>query len=181
MQHEEESTLFGLMAEFETPDDLLAAAKATFAAGYRKIDGYSPLPVHGLGDAIGFPRTKLPWLVFCFGILGGICGYGLCYWVSVIDYPLNIAGKPLHSGPMFIPVTFELTILFAALSSAFGMFIANGLPQPYHPVFNVESFARASQDRFFLSIEADDPQFDLDKTKNFLNGLNPHEVAEVEN
>lgn len=181
MQHEEESTLFGLMAEFETPDDLLAAAKATFAAGYRKIDGYSPLPVHGLGDAIGFPRTKLPWLVFCFGILGGICGYGLCYWVSVIDYPLNIAGKPLHSGPMFIPVTFELTILFAALSSAFGMFIANGLPQPYHPVFNVESFARASQDRFFLSIEADDPQFDLDKTRNFLNGLNPHEVAEVEN
>jgi|TARA_B110000263_G_scaffold247343_1_gene260015 hypothetical protein len=181
MQHEEESTLFGLMAEFETPDDLLAAAKATFAAGYRKIDGYSPLPVHGLGDAIGFPRTKLPWLVFCFGILGGICGYGLCYWVSVIDYPMNIAGKPLHSGPMFIPVTFELTILFAALSSAFGMFIANGLPQPYHPVFNVESFARASQDRFFLSIEADDPQFDLDKTRNFLNGLNPHEVAEVEN
>ena len=181
MQHEEESTLFGLMAEFETPDDLLAAAKATFAAGYRKIDGYSPLPVHGLGDAIGFPRTKLPWLVFCFGILGGICGYGLCYWVSVIDYPLNIAGKPLHSGPMFIPVTFELTILFAALSSAFGMFIANGLPQPYHPVFNVESFARASQDRFFLSIEADDPQFDLDKTRDFLNGLNPHEVAEVEN
>jgi hypothetical protein len=181
MQHEEESTLFGLMAEFETPDDLLAAAKATFAAGYRKIDGYSPLPVHGLGDAIGFPRTKLPWLVFCFGILGGICGYGLCYWVSVIDYPMNIAGKPLHSGPMFIPVTFELTILFAALSSAFGMFIANGLPQPYHPVFNVESFARASQDRFFLSIEADDPQFDLDKTRIFLNGLNPHEVAEVEN
>ena len=181
MQHEEESTLFGLMAEFETPDDLLAAAKATFAAGYRKIDGYSPLPVHGLGDAIGFPRTKLPWLVFCFGILGGICGYGLCYWVSVIDYPMNIAGKPLHSGPMFIPVTFELTILFAALSAAFGMFIANGLPQPYHPVFNVESFARASQDRFFLSIEADDPQFDLDKTRIFLNGLNPHEVAEVEN
>ena len=181
MQHEEESTLFGLMAEFETPDDLLAAAKATFAAGYRKIDGYSPLPVHGLGDAIGFPRTKLPWLVFCFGILGGICGYGLCYWVSVIDYPMNIAGKPLHSGPMFIPVTFELTILFAALSSAFGMFIANGLPQPYHPVFNVENFARASQDRFFLSIEADDPQFDLDKTTKFLNCLNPHEVAEVEN
>jgi hypothetical protein len=181
MQHEEESTLFGLMAEFETPDDLLVAAKATFAAGYRKIDGYSPLPVHGLGDAIGFPRTRLPWLVFCFGILGGICGYGLCYWVSVIEYPMNIAGKPLHSGPMFIPVTFELTILFAALSSAFGMFIANGLPQPYHPVFNVENFARASQDRFFLSIEADDPQFDLDKTRDFLNGLNPHEVAEVEN
>ena len=181
MQHEEEATLFGLMAEFETPEDLLAAAKQTFAAGYRKIDAYSPMAIHGLGDAIGFPRTKLPWLVFAFGILGGISGYALCYWVSVIDYPLNIAGKPLHSGPMFIPVTFELTILFAALSSAFGMFIANGLPQPYHPVFNVPNFARASQDRFFLSIETDDPQFDLDKTRNFLNGLNPHEVAEVEN
>ena len=181
MQREEEATLFGLMAEFETPEDLLAAAKQTFAAGYRKIDAYSPMAIHGLGDAIGFPRTKLPWLVFAFGILGGISGYALCYWVSVIDYPLNIGGKPLHSGPMFIPVTFELTILFAALSSAFGMFIANGLPQPYHPVFNVPNFARASQDRFFLSIETDDPQFDLDKTRDFLNGLNPHEVAEVEN
>ena len=181
MQHEEESTLFGLMAEFETPDELLAAAKTTFAAGYRKIDGYSPLPIHGLGDAIGFPRTKLPWVVFCFGIIGAICGYSLCYWTSVIDYPMNIAGKPFHSGPMFIPVTFELTILFAALSSAFGMFIANGLPEPYHPVFNVENFARASQDRFFLSIESCDPEFDLEKTRAFLTGLNPHEVAEVEN
>ena len=181
MQHEEESTLFGLMAEFETPEDLLGAAKQTFAAGYRNIDAYSPMAIHGLGDAIGFPRTKLPWLVFAFGILGGISGYALCYWVSVIDYPLNIAGKPLHSGPMFIPITFELTILFAALSAAFGMFIANGLPQPYHPVFNVPNFARASQDRFFLSIETDDPQFDLKKTREFLQGLNPHEVAEVEN
>ncbi len=181
MQHEEESTLFGLMAEFETAESLLTAAKQTFAAGYRKIDAYSPMAIHGLGDAIGFPRTKLPWLVFAFGILGGITGYGLCYWVSVIDYPLNIAGKPLHSGPMFIPVTFELTILFAALSSAFGMFIANGLPQPYHPVFNVPNFVRASQDRFFLSIESNDPHFDLEKTRDFLNSLDPHEVAEVEN
>ena len=181
MQREEESALFGLMAEFETPDDLLAAAKQTYAAGYRKIDGYSPMAIHGLGKAIGFPRTKLPWLVFAFGILGAITGYGLCYWVSVVDYPMNIAGKPLHSGPMFIPVTFELTILFAALSSAFGMFIANGLPQLYHPVFNVPNFARASQDRFFLSIETEDPLFDLEKTRGFLQGLNPHEVAEVEN
>ena len=181
MQHEEESKLFGLMAEFETAEQLLAGAKQVFSAGYRKIDAYSPMPIHGLGDAIGFPRTRLPWLVFACGILGGMAGYGLCYWVSVIDYPLNIAGKPLHSGPMFIPVTFEMTILFAALSSAFGMFIANGFPQPYHPVFNVPNFARASQDRFFLSIESDDPHFDLEKTKDFLNGLNPHEVSEVEN
>lgn len=180
MQHKE-STSYGLLAEFESPDDLLAAAKATFAAGYRKIDAYSPMPIHGLGEAIGFPRTKLPWLVFAFGLLGAITGYCLCYWVSVIDYPLNIAGKPLHSGPMFIPVTFELTILFAALSAAFGMFIANGLPQPYHPVFNAPNFSRASQDRFFLCIEAEDPQFDRKKTEEFLRGLNPHEVVEVEN
>ena len=180
MQQHEESTQYGLLAEFESPDALLAAAKATFAAGYRKIDAYSPMPVHGLGEAIGFPRTRLPWLVFAFGLLGAITGYSLCYWVSAIDYPLNIAGKPLHSGPMFIPVTFELTILFAALSSAFGMFIANGLPQPYHPVFNAPNFARASQDRFFLSIEAEDPQFDREKTGEFLRGLNPHEVVEVE-
>ena len=180
MQHEEESTLYGLMAEFDNPDALLDAAKKTFAEGYRKIDGFSPLPIHGLGDAIGFPRTKLPWLVFCFGILGAITGYSLCYWTSAIDYPMNIAGKPLHSGPMFIPVTFELTILFSALSAAFGMFIANGFPQPYHPVFNVPNFARASQDRFFLCVEAEDPRFDLEKTRGFLNSLNPDEVAEVE-
>ena len=98
MQQHEESTHYGLLAEFESPDDLLAAAKATFAAGYRKIDAYSPMPVHGLGEAIGFPRTRLPWLVFAFGLLGAITGYSLCYWVSAIDYPLNIAGKPLHSG-----------------------------------------------------------------------------------
>jgi|TARA_B110000495_G_C22947286_1_gene554623 hypothetical protein len=181
MQHEEQSPYYGVMAQFDNPDDLLAAAKATFAAGYRKLDAFSPLPVHGLAHAIGYKRTRLPWLVFCMGIVGAIAGYGLCYWVSVIDYPLNIGGRPFHSGLSFIPVTFELTILFSALTSAFGMLIANGLPQPYHPVFNVENFARASSDLFFLCIEAEDEKFDMDETTLFLQSLNPQEVSQVEN
>jgi len=181
MQHEEQSPYYGVMAQFDNPDDILAAAKAAFAAGYRKLDAYSPLPVHGLADAIGYKRTRLPWLVFCMGIVGAIAGYGLCYWVSVIDYPLNIGGRPFHSGPSFIPVTFELTILFSAMTSAFGMLIANGLPQPYHPVFNVANFARASSDLFFLCIEAEDEKFDMEETTRFLQSLNPQEVSQVEN
>jgi hypothetical protein len=181
MQHEEQSPYYGVMAQFDNPDDVLAAAKAAFAAGYRKLDAYSPLPVHGLADAIGYKRTRLPWLVFCMGIVGAIAGYGLCYWVSVIDYPLNIGGRPFHSGPSFIPVTFELTILFSAMTSAFGMLIANGLPQPYHPVFNVANFARASSDLFFLCIEAEDEKFDMEETTRFLQSLNPQEVSQVEN
>ena len=181
MQHEEQSPYYGVMAQFDNPDDVLAAAKAAFAAGYRKLDAYSPLPVHGLADAIGYKRTRLPWLVFCMGIVGAIAGYGLCYWVSVIDYPLNIGGRPFHSGPSFIPVTFELTILFSAMTSAFGMLIANGLPQPYHPVFNVANFARASSYLFFLCIEAEDEKFDMEETTRFLQSLNPQEVSQVEN
>ena len=181
MQHEEQSPYYGVMAQFDNPDDVLAAAKAAFAAGYRKLDAYSPLPVHGLADAIGYKRTLLPWLVFCMGIVGAIAGYGLCYWVSVIDYPLNIGGRPFRSGPSFIPVTFELTILFSAMTSAFGMLIANGLPQPYHPVFNVANFARASSDLFFLCIEAEDEKFDMEETTRFLQSLNPQEVSQVEN
>lgn len=168
------------MAEFEQPEDLLDAAKKTREAGYRKIDTYSPLAIHGLAEALELPRTKLPYLVFLGGLLGAITGYGLCYWVSVIDYPLNIGGRPLHSGPAFIPVTFELTILFAAFAAFFGMIIANGLPMPYHPAFNVPNFARASQDRFFLCIEAEDPKFDSAETRRFLESLNPHEVSQVE-
>ncbi len=181
MQHEEQSPYYGVMAQFDNPNDVLAAAKAAFAAGYRKLDAYSPLPVHGLADAMGYTRTRLPWLVFIMGIVGAIAVYSLCYWVSAIDYPLNIGGRPFHSGPSFIPVTFEITILFSAMTSAFGMLIANGLPQPYHPVFNVENFARASSDLFFLCIEAEDEKFDMEETTRFLQSLNPQEVAQVEN
>lgn len=170
----------GLMAEFEKPEELLEAATRTHAEGYRKIDAYSPMPVHGLGAAIGFTHTNLPIATFVCGVIGAIAGYGLQYWVHVIDYPLNIAGRPLHSGPMFIPVAFELTILFAALGTLIGLFLLNGLPQPYHPVFNVPAFARASQDRFFLCIESEDPKYDAAGTRSFLQGLGALEVTEVE-
>jgi len=169
----------GLMAEFEKPEELLEAAQRTYAEGYRNIDAYSPLPVHGLGAAIGFTHTNLPIATFVCGVIGALCGYGLQYWVHVIDYPINIAGRPMHSGVMFIPVTFELTILFAALGTLIGLFLLNGLPQPYHPVFNVPAFARASQDRFFLCIEADDPNYDATTTRSFLQSLDAVEVTEV--
>ena len=168
------------MAEFEKPEELLEAAESTYAAGYRKLDAYSPVPIHGLAAAIGFPRTNLPIISFIFGAIGLVSGYALQYWIHVIDYPLNIGGRPMHSGLYFIPVAYELTILFAAFATGLSMFVLNGLPQPYHPVFNVENFARASQDRFFLCIEAEDPQFDDKKTRSFLESLNPQEVAQVE-
>lgn len=181
METTQASETHGLMAEFDNPDDLLDAARKAREAGYRRLDAYSPMPVHGLGEVLDFRCDKLPILVFIGGLLGALTGYGLCYFVSVIDYPLNVGGRPFHSGPSFIPVTFELTILFAAFCSAFGMLIANGLPRPHHPVFNVENFARASQDRFFLCIEAEDERFDPEKTRGFLESLNPQEVSEVEN
>ena len=180
MNHEPSPPWYGLLAEFERPEDLLAAAENASEAGYSKMDAYSPLPIHGLAAAVGFPRTNLSYIVFVCGVLGAIAGYSLQYWIHVIDYPVNIGGRPLHSGPSFIPVTFELTILFAAFGAVFGMLGLNKLPMPYHPVFNAPNFNRASQDRFFLCIEAEDPQFDLEKTRTFLEGLNPQEVTQVE-
>lgn len=173
-------TAHGLMAEFEKPEDLLDAARRTYAEGYRNIDAYSPLPVHGLGAAIGFTHTNLPIATFICGVVGAICGYGLQYWVHVIDFPINIGGRPMHSGLMFIPVTFELTILFAAVGTLVGLFWLNGLPQPYHPVFNVPAFARASQDRFFLCVESEDAKYHTATTRSFLQSLDPIEVTEVE-
>lgn len=170
----------GIMAEFESPEQLLAAAHRAHGEGYRRLDAYSPLPIHGLAAALGFARTNLPIVTFLCGLLGGIVGYGLQYWVQVIEYPVNIGGRPLHSGVSFIPVTFELTILFAALGTIIGLFIRNGLPMPYHPVFNVPAFERASQDRFFLCIETSDPLYEAGRTRAFLEGLNPVEVNEVD-
>ena len=180
MNKETAPPFFGLMAEFEAPEDLLSAAKRAYEAGYRKLDAYSPLPIHGLGAAIGFPKTNLGYVTFICGLLGAISGYGLQYWVHVIDYPINIGGRGLHSGPMFIPVTFEVTILFAALGTFFGLWIRNRLPMPYHPVFNVEGFSTASQDGFFLCVEAEDPLFDEAKTRAFLQGLGAREVSDVD-
>jgi len=172
--------LYGLMAEFSTPQQLIAAAKKAREAGYRKVDAYTPCPVEGLAEALGFTSNRLPLIVLIGGILGACAGYGLAYWTSAVDYPINVAGRPFHSWPAFIPVTFETTVLFAALSAVFGMLALNGLPMPYHPVFNVPRFAQASRDGFFLCIEAVDPSFDRDKTWKFLSGLEPDMVSEVD-
>jgi hypothetical protein len=172
--------VYGVMAEFDNPDVLCAAAERAHAAGYRRMDAYSPFPIEGLAEVIGFKRTQLPLIVLIGGLLGGIGGFYLQYWISVIDYPLIVGGKPYNSWPAFIPVTFETTILGAALAAVLGMLGLNGLPMPYHPVFNVERFALASRDRFFLCIEAADPKFDIDKTVEFLRSLNPSSIHEVE-
>jgi len=172
--------LYGLMAEFENPNDLVAATRQARAAGYVRLDAYTPYPVEALAEALEFHDRRLPALVLGGGILGGLFGYALCYWTSVIAYPLNIGGKPFHSAPAFIVPTFEMTILFAAFAAVLGMLGLNGLPMPYHPVFNTPRFAMASRDRFFLCIEARDPKFDHDETWAFLTKLGPRVVMDVE-
>ena len=173
--------LYGIMARFETPEQLVAAAHRTYRAGYRKMDAYSPMPIEGLAEAIGFKRNFFSLVVLMGGLTGCIGGFTLLWWIATIAYPHNVGGRPFVSWPMYIPITFECTILLAALSSALGMLAMNKLPMPYHPVFNVQSFSeRASIDRFFLCIEANDPKFDVNQTRAFLEALDPEEVAEVE-
>jgi hypothetical protein len=172
--------LYGLLAEFEGPEALLEATRGAYQEGYRHMDAYSPLPMEELADALGFHSTRVPLIVLIGGIIGCLGGFYLQYWISVIDYPLNIGGRPYNSWPSFIPVTFELTILVAAFSAVLGMLALNGLPMPHHPVFNVPRFAQATRDRFFLCIEATDPKFDRDATRQFLEGLNAREISEVE-
>ena len=175
-----ERGLWGLMAEFETPEQIMRAAAETYKAGYKATDAYSPLPIEGLSEALGRGHTRLPLVVLIGGIMGGLGGLALQYWVSVIAYPINVGGRPYFSWPAFVPVTFETTILAAALTAVLGMLAMNGLPQPYHPVFNVPRFAMASRNRFFLVIESRDPKFDREKTAQFLHGLGAHEVCEVD-
>ncbi len=172
--------LYGLMAEFETPEELLHAAQQAHQAGYRELDAYSPFEVEGVAEAIGARPSRIPYIVLAGGILGGVGGYFMQWYYSVIGYPISVGGKPLHSWPSFIPVTFELTILGAALFGLLGMIILNGLPELYHPVFNVPGFGRASLDRFFLAIEAKDPNFDLKQTRAFLENLHAFSVSEVD-
>jgi hypothetical protein len=174
-------SLYGLMAEFGDPKDLVAAARRATEAGYRRMDAYSPLPIEELHGALGSRPTRLPLIVLIGGLVGCAGGYLLQWWVSTVSYPVNVGGKPLDSWPAFIPVTFECTILVAALFAVFGMLALNGLPQPYHPVFNVPRFALASRNRFFLCIEATDSKFDLEKTRAFLETLQPKEVTPVTN
>jgi hypothetical protein len=171
---------YGLVAEFASPDALVAAASKAREAGYKKMDAYSPFPIHEMSDAIGFRDRKVPWIVFLGGVVGMTAGYTLQWWTSVMDYPMNIGGRPLNSIPAFLPVTYECTILFAAFGGALGMLALNGLPRPYHSIFNTPGFERCSQDRFFLAIEASDPHYDEAETRAFLETCDPIRVEAVE-
>ena len=171
--------IFGMMVSFDNPNALIEAAGAARKAGYRRIDAYSPYPVEGLSEALELRTTRLPLVVLAGGLLGAAGAYFMQYYASVIDYPLNVGGRPLHSWPAFIPITFELTILVAAVFAVLGMLALNGLPEPYHPVFNVPEFELASRSHFFLTIESDDPQFDLDETRQFLESLGGESVSEI--
>lgn len=170
--------LYGLLAEFEEEAALLIAARLAHAAGYRRMNGYTPFPVHGLSRALGQKPTRLPLLTLIGGIVGGSAGYFMLYYASVISYPINVGGRPLHSWPAFIPITFEMTVLGAAFAAFFGMLALSGLPHPHHPLFNVPAFSLASRNRFFLCIQAGDPLFDLARTRQFLEELHAqvHEV-----
>lgn len=172
--------LRGYLAEFAQPDDLVKAIEATRHAGYEKYDAYSPYPLEEFTDAMDAHHSKLPLIVFGGGAFGAFAGWALQYWTAVEAYPMNIGGRPLNSWPAFIVIIFEMTILFAGFSAVLGMFAVNGLPRPHHPLFNVEGFARASQDRYFLYIESEDPRFDVEGTRAFLEKLQPSEVTAVE-
>jgi hypothetical protein len=173
------TAIYGLMAEFDDPTTLVAAAAQARREGYQSMDAYSPYPIEELHEALGAHHTRLPLIVLIGGLCGCIGGYALQVWVSAVAYPINVGGRPYHSWPAFIPITFECTILAAALSAVLGMLALNHLPMPYHPVFNVPRFALASRNRFFLCIESKDPKFDLDGTRRFLETLNPREVSTV--
>jgi hypothetical protein len=171
--------MYGLLAEFEDRDALLTAARATSAAGYRAIDAYTPLPVEGLSEAIGFRHTRLPWVVLTGGVIGAFAGFGMQLYASAVHYPINVGGRPLNSWPAFIPITFELTILGASLFAVFGLLALNGLPTPYHPLFNVDRFELASREALFLCIKSKDPKFDRAATRSFLESLGPRAIFEV--
>ena len=171
--------IHGLMAEFDDANALVLAAASAHDAGYRRMDAYSPFPIEELHDALGSHRSRLPLIVLIGGLVGCVAGFLLQYWASAIAYPINVGGRPFNSWPAFIPVTFECTILGAALSAVLGMLALNGLPMPYHPVFNVPRFALASRNRFFLCIESRDPKFDVEATRQFLESLAPREVSAV--
>jgi len=171
--------IYGLMAEFDTPTDLVHAARRTYEAGYRKIDAYSPFPIEELAEAIGFHRNAVPLVVLIGGLVGCASGYLLQWWISTVSYPINVGGRPYHSWPAFIVVTFEMTILCAVLAAVFGMLALNGLPMPYHPVFNVPRFAFATKDRFFLIVFSTDAKYSSTGTRTFLESLTPRSISEV--
>ncbi len=171
--------VYGLMAEFDSVNSLIDAAKRTREAGYKEIDAYSPFPVEGLAEAIGFHRDEVPLVVLIGALLGGLGGYLLQYWISVMSYPVNVGGKPYHSWPAFIVVTFEMTILFGGIFAVFGMLALNGLPMPYHPVFNVPRFAFATKDRLFLIVFSSDPKYKPEQVHSLLESFGPRSISEV--
>ena len=174
-----DAPIFGLMAEFENVNDAIVAARRTYAAGYRKLDAYSPFPVEELSEAIGFHKNGVALICLIGGLLGGTAAFTLQWWINNVSYPLNIGGRPLNSWPSFIIVTFEMTILFSGLSAVFGMLALNGLPMPYHPVFNVPRFEQVTRDKFFIVIFSSDKNYDVIGTRQFLEGLGATMVAEV--
>ena len=176
---QQNGSVYGFLAEFDSPHEVMVAAKRAYSEGYRKLDAYSPFPVHGLSEAIGFHRDNVALATLIGGIIGGLTGYGLQYWVNLFAYPVNIAGRPPNSWPAFIIITYELTILFAGLTAAIAMLAMNGLPKPYNSLFNSARFERASRDKFFICIESEDPKFDAIRTRAFLEGLRPASVSEV--
>lgn len=176
---DENKNIYGLMAEFSDPDEILAAVRRAYDHGYRRMDAFAPFPVEGLAEALGRKKNAVPLIVLCGGVAGGLGGYFMEWYAMAVSYPLNIGGRPLNSWPAFIPITFELTVLSAAFAAIIGMLALNRLPEPYHPVFNVPQFERASSDKFFLCVEAVDPKFDLNATRQFLETLEPELVAEV--
>jgi Alternative complex III, ActD subunit len=171
--------LYGLLAEFDSPTELVAAIHQAREAGYRRMEAYTPFPVEEVVEALHQPPTKLPLLVFLGGLAGGVGGFAMQWYAAAVGYPVVVSGKPLFSWPMFIPITFELTILCAALTAVLGMLALNGLPMPYHPLFHVPRFAQATRDRFFLCLQSRDPLFDPERTKQLLAGLTAHPVMEV--
>jgi hypothetical protein len=171
--------IWGLLAEFDSPTALVEAAAEVRDAGYRRIDAHTPFPIEELPHALGLGRNWLPLLVLIGGLVGCFGGYFMLWYAMAVDYPLNVGGRPLHSWPLFVPITFELTVLVAALTAVLAMLGLNGLPMPYHPLFNVSRFALATRDRFFLAIESRDRCFDRLETARFLRQVGAREVYEV--
>ena len=175
-----QAALYGTAAMFETPEALLEATRKAYLAGYRQMDAYSPIPVEGVAEALGRKGTSMPLIVLLGGIVGGVTGWAVQWYSMAVDYPFNIGGRPFNSWPMFIPIIFELTVLFAALSGVFGMLLLNGLPRPHHPIFKAADIERATRDRCFLCIETADPRWDRKRTRRFLENLRPLKLIEVE-
>jgi hypothetical protein len=171
--------IHGLLAEFDSPEALRRATRRAWRAGYRDMDAYTPYPVEGLARDLGMVRTRIPFVVLTAGLVGATVGFGMQFWTMAMDYPFDVGGRPENSWPVFLPITFEVMVLVAAFAALLGMMFLNGLPRLHHPVFNVPQLVRASQDRFFLCIEATDAQFDRLRTAEFLEGLAAKEVMEV--